>query len=109
MSAVKDEVLRKLSYIKKITGEAESLLTETEINPDNFNAMEMVQTLTEMVGVLLQQIKGGKSSEVTHVESRFKQIGKQYLDIKRAELALQMDEVDLDVLDGIKNRPVPGR
>lgn len=57
--------------------------------------------------VLLEQLSSGKKSTDPEVETRFKKVGKQYLELKRAELALAMDEVDLDVLDTIKNRPVP--
>ncbi len=106
-SAVKDEVKRKLGYIRKITGEAEALLDETEINPGNYDMLETVKILADMNNALLEQLRTGKKSADPEMESRFKQIGKRYLELKRAELAISMDEIDLDVLDDIKSRTIP--
>lgn len=105
--AVKEELLRKLGYVKKITGEAEELLKDSNVNPDTYELVDTVKMLTEMNGLLLEQIRSGRPSEDPAVESRFKQLGNQMIEIKRAELALSMDQVEIDVLDRIKNKKLP--
>lgn len=105
-SAIKEEVLRKLSYVRKITGEAEVLLKSTDINPATYELVDTVKMLTDMNNLLLDQIRLGKPSGDTEMESRFKKIGNKYIELKRAELAIEMDAVDLDVLDGIKGRKI---
>ncbi len=102
MSAIRDEVLRKLDYVEKITHEAKQLISEMEVNPKNYDVLEMLQVQSELINTMLQQIKSGKSTQDPEMESKFKRIGKKYLDLKRAELAIDLDEVDLDVLDDLR-------
>ncbi len=106
-SAIVEEVLRKLDYVEKITNEAKRLIENLDVNPGNYDIVEQLQQQGEIINILLDQLRSGKSSGDQVVESKFKSIGRKYLDMKRAELALEVDELDLDVMDGIRNKDIP--
>jgi porphobilinogen deaminase len=106
-SAIIDEVLRKLDYVEKIANEAKELLADLTVNPGNYEIVDQLQQQSEIINLLLDQLRAGKTSGDQFVESKFKQIGRKYLDMKRAELALEVDELDLDVVDSIRNKDIP--
>lgn len=103
-SAITEEVKRKLEYIIKIAGEAEALLEDINVNPANYELMEMLQVQSEMVGVLLDQLRSGKSNNDQVVDSRFKRTAQKFLELKRAELAIDLDEVEMNYVDELKNK-----
>lgn len=105
--AIVDEVLRKLEYVEKITHEAKTLLEDLHVTPGNYEVLEQLQQQGELIQVLLQQLSTGKVSTDRVVEDKMKKIGRKYLEMKRAELALEVDELDLDVIDNIRNKEIP--
>ncbi len=106
-SAILDEVLRKLDYVERITTEAKALLTDMKVSPDNYQVIEQLQQQSEIINLLLDKLRTGKKGEDPALESKFKAIGRKYIEMKRAELGLEMDELDLDVLDGIRGKDIP--
>ncbi len=99
MSAVKDEILRKLEYVKRITGEAENLIRDAQINGDNSDLVETIKQQAEIIDVMIQKLIRGYKSNDPEVEAKFRRVLTLYRRQLMAEMAIEMKGIEQDAID----------
>lgn len=103
MNAVQQEISRKLDYITRIAGEAKDLVNESGLaTAQSQDLLETVNVQAEMISVLLTKLVSGKGESDPEVNSRFRSAAKKYIDLAKAEIAIEMEEADVDYLEGLK-------
>ncbi len=103
MSANKNEIIRKLEVVKQMINEAEALVKEIP-EFDAGKVLDMVSTQTELIQVLLESLANGKIQMDPEVDERFLKAARSMLNLKKAELKIEMDAIEAEYLARMKNK-----
>lgn len=104
MSVVKEEILRKLDHVKRMTIEAENLIKDAQINGESQDLTETIKQQADIIDVLIQKLVKGYKSSDPEVDRKFKRVLSLYRRQLMAEMALEMKDVEQDAFDAMMKK-----